>query len=149
MKHIKKFNETKKDEKVKDQEVLFNAEVLVDKDEKPSFKTGEQEDQEKVKKEFDKLTKVKKFEAFIDVDIHIDNIDEVEIENEYDTEGHEEESEQEVQEVGCGCCSDCNGQEDCECCSDCSCGDSEVQQTNPETEVKVMNMADFINSLSQ
>ena len=78
MKHIKKFNETKKDEKVKDQEVLFNAEVLVDKDEKPSFKTGEQEDQEKVKKEFDKLTKVKKFEAFIDVDIHIDNIDEVE-----------------------------------------------------------------------
>ena len=99
MKHIKKFNETKKDEKVKDQEVLFNAEVLVDKDEKPSFKTGEQEDQEKVKKEFDKLTKVKKFEAFIDVDIHIDNIDEVEIENEYDTEGHDEESEEEVQQV--------------------------------------------------
>ena len=149
MKHIKKFNETKKEDKVENQEALFNAEVLVDKDEKPSFKTGEQEDQEKVKKEFDKLTKVKKFEAFIDVDIHIDNIDEVEIENEYDTEGHEEESEQEVQEVGCGCCSDCNGQEDCECCSDCSCGDSEVQQTNPETEVKVMNMADFINSLSQ
>jgi len=85
MKHIKKFNETKKDEKVKDQEVLFNAEVLADKDEKPSFKTGEEEDQEKVKKEFDKLIKVKKFEAFIDVDIHIDNIDEVEIENEYGT----------------------------------------------------------------
>ena len=53
MKHIKKFNETKKDEKVKDQEVLFNAEVLADKDEKPSFKTGEEEDQEKVKKEFE------------------------------------------------------------------------------------------------
>ena len=134
MKHIKKFNETKKDEKVKDQEILFNAEVLADKDEKPSFKTGEEEDQEKVKKEFDKLIKVKKFEAFIDVDIHIDNIDEVEIENEYDTEGHEEESEEEVQEVGC------------ECCSDCSCGQSMEEQ--PMGEPKVMNIADFINSIT-
>ena len=145
MKHIKKFNETKKDEKVKDQEVLFNAEVLVDKDEKPSFKTGEQEDQEKVKKEFDKLRKVKKFEAFIDVDIHIDNIDEVEIENEYDTEGHED-SEEEVQEVGCGCCSDCNGQEDCECCSDCSCGESGEEHTM--NQPKVMNLSDFMNSIA-
>jgi len=142
MKHIKKFNETKKDEKVKDQEVLFNAEVLADKDEKPSFKTGEEEDQEKVKKEFDKLLKVKKFEAFIDVDIHIDNIDEVEIENEYDTDGYEEDSEEEIQEVGCGCCSDCNGQEDCECCSDCSCGESEEEQP------RVMNLSDFINSIA-
>ena len=97
MKHIKKFNETKKEDKVEDQEVLFNAEVLVDKDEKPSF-TTDVEDQEKVKKEFDKLLKVKKFEAFIDVDIHIDNIDEVEIENEYDTDGYEEDSEEEVSE---------------------------------------------------
>lgn len=144
MKHIKKFNETKKDEKVKDQEVLFNAEVLVDKDEKPSFKTGEQEDQEKVKKEFDKLIKVKKFEAFIDIDIHIDNIDEVEIENEYDTEGHED-SEEEVQEVGCGCCSDCNGQEDCECCQDCSCGQSGEHTMN---QPKVMNLSDFMNSIA-
>jgi hypothetical protein len=142
MKHIKKFNETKKDEKVKDQEVLFNAEVLADKDEKPSFKTSEEEDQEKVKKEFDKLLKVKKFEAFIDVDIHIDNIDEVEIENEYDTDGYEEDSEEEIQEVGCGCCSDCNGQEDCECCSDCSCGESGEEQP------KVMNLSDFINSIA-
>jgi hypothetical protein len=141
MKHIKKFNETKKDEKVKDQEVLFNAEVLADKDEKPSFKTGEEEDQEKVKKEFDKLMKVKKFEAFIDVDIHIDNIDEVEIENEYDTEGHEE-SEEEVQEVGCGCCDVCNGQPDCDCCQDCTCGQSEEQP-------RVMNLSDFMNSLGQ
>ena len=141
MKHIKKFNETKKDEKVKDQEVLFNAEVLADKDEKPSFKTSEEEDQEKVKKEFDKLLKVKKFEAFIDVDIHIDNIDEVEIENEYDTDGYEEDSEEEIQEVGCGCCSDCNGQEDCECCSDCSCDESEEEQP------RVMNLSDFINSI--
>ena len=145
MKHIKKFNETKKEDKVENQEALFNAEVLVDKDEKPSFKTGEQEDQEKVKKEFDKLRKVKKFEAFIDVDIHIDNIDEVEIENEYDTEGHED-SEEEVQEVGCGCCSDCNGQEDCECCSDCSCGESGEEHTM--NQPKVMNLSDFMNSIA-
>ena len=65
MKHIKKFNETKKEDKIEDQEVLFNAEVLVDKDEKPSFNTSEEEDQEKIKKEFDKLRKVKKFENFI------------------------------------------------------------------------------------
>jgi hypothetical protein len=137
MKHIKKFNETKKDEKVKDQEVLFNAEVLADKDEKPSFKTSEEEDQEKVKKEFDKLTKVKSFESFIDVDIHIDNIDEVEIENQYDTEGYEE-SEEETEELGCGCCDQC------------TCGsEEEVEEVNPETEVKVMNMADFISSLGQ
>jgi len=136
MKHIRKFNETKKEDKVEDQEVLFNAEVLVDKDEKPSF-TTDVEDQEKVKKEFDKLRKVKSFESFIDVDIHIDNIDEVEIENDYDTEDyHEEESEEETQELGCGCCDDC------------TCGDEEeVQQTNPESEVRVMNMADFMNSI--
>jgi len=145
MKHIKKFNETKKEDKVEDQKVLFNAEVLVDKDEKPSF-TTDVEDQEKVKKEFDKLRKVKSFESFIDVDIHIDNIDEVEIENEYDTEGHEEESE----EVGCGCCSDCNGQEDCECCSDCSCGQMEQQpmEQQPMEQPKVMNILDFINSIT-
>jgi hypothetical protein len=55
---VQKFNETKKDEKVEDQEVLFNAEVLVDKDEKPSFTTDLQEDQEKVKKEFDRVDKI-------------------------------------------------------------------------------------------
>ena len=143
MKHIKKFNETKKEEKVEDQEILFNAEVLVDKDEKPSF-TTDIEDQEKLKKEFDKLSKIKNFESFIDVDIHIDNIDEVEIENDYDTEGYEEEpesheeSEEESQELGCGCCDDCT----CE-------SEEEVEEVNPETEVKVMNMADFMNSLGQ
>ena len=85
MKHIKKFNETKKEDKVKDQEVLFNVEVLADKDEKPSFKT-DIEDQEKVQKEFDKLKdKVEKFEAFID--IHIDNIENVEVEHEF---GHDD-----------------------------------------------------------
>jgi hypothetical protein len=139
MKHIKKFNETKKDEKVKDQEVLFKAEVLADKDEKPSFKTGEEEDQEKVKKEFDKLNKVKKFEAFIDVDIHIDNIDEVEIENDYNTEESEEESE----ESGCESCG----------CQDCACGGEsedgeEVEQTNTESGVRVMNISDFLNSIT-
>jgi len=143
MKHIRKFNETKKEDESKEQEVLFNAEVLVDKDEKPSF-TTDVEDQEKIKKEFDKMMKIKSFESFIDVDIHIDNIDEVEIENQYDTEGHEED---ETQELGCGCCDDCSGQNDCQCCDDCTCGEN-VEETNPETEVKVMNMADFMNSIA-
>lgn len=134
MKHIKKFNETKKDEKVEDQEVLFNAEVLVDKDDKPSFTTDVQEDQEKVKKEFDKLMKVKKFENFtIEVEV------EVKPEEEHE-EDHEEYHEEEPvsQELSCGCCDDC------------TCGtEEEVEEVNPETEVKVMNMADFVNSLGQ
>jgi hypothetical protein len=135
MKHIKKFNETKKDEKVEDQEVLFNAEVLVDKDEKPSFNTSEEEDQEKIKKEFDKLRKVKKFENFT-----------IEVEVEVKPEDHEDESEEsntpysfeqesDDQEEGCGCG-----------CQDCTCGSEE--ESNPETDVKVMNMADFMNSIA-
>jgi hypothetical protein len=137
MKHIKKFNETKKDEKVEDQEVLFNAEVLVDKDEKPSFTTDVQEDQEKVKKEFDKLIKVKKFENFtIEVEVEVKPEGE-----EHEEEYHEEEPEtlQEPvsQELSCGCCDKC------------TCGAEEVEEVNPETEVKVMNMADFMNSLGQ
>ena len=135
MKHIKKFNETKKDEKVEDQEVLFNAEVLVDKDEKPSFNTSEEEDQEKIKKEFDKLRKVKKFENFtIEV--------EVEVKPEDHEDGSEEsntpysfEQESDDQEEGCGCG-----------CQDCTCGSE--GESNPETDVKVMNMADFMNSIA-
>jgi len=140
MKHIKKFNETKKDEKVEDQEVLFNAEVLVDKDERPSFTTDVQEDQEKVKKEFDKLIKVKKFENFtIEVEVEVRPED-----KEQTLLGGPEASHtanhmrnQVEQEQGCGCG-----------CQDCTCGE-EVEETNPETDVKVMNMADFINSLGQ
>ena len=138
MKHIKKFNETKKDEKVKDQEVLFNAEVLADKDEKPSFKTSEEDDQEKVKKEFDKLRKVKKFENFtIEIEVGVKpeehegemNIPQS-IENQYNG-GQEEE--------GCESCG----------CQDCTCGSEvqEVEQSNPETDVKVMNIADFMKSM--
>ena len=138
---IKKFNETKKDEKVKDQEVLFNVEVLADKDEKPSFKT-EVEDQEKIKKEFDKLRKIKKFENFT-----------IEVEVEVKPQGEEEfsqETQVPTQEVGCGCCNQCNGQQDCECCQDCNCSSEvqEVEQSNPENDVKVMNISDFINSIA-
>jgi hypothetical protein len=132
MKHIRKFNESKKEDKVEDQEVLFNADVLVD-DEKPSFNTSEEDDQEKVKKEFDKLRKVKKFENFT-----------IEVEVEVKPEGEEHEQEPETlqdpvtQELGCGCCDDC------------TCGsDEEVEEINPETDVKVMNIADFMNSLGQ
>ncbi len=128
MKLIKKFNETKKTEKVekiKDQEVLFNVEVLVDKDEKPSFKT-EVEDQEKLKKEFDKLRKIKNFENFT-----------IEIEVGVKPEGQS----QEVQVVGCGCCEVCTGQVDCICCQDCACGQSMEEQPS------VMNITDFIKSI--
>jgi|LakMenEpi03Aug12_release.lakeMendotaPanAssembly.Ray.scaffolds.fasta_scaffold1485268_2 hypothetical protein len=127
---IKRFES--KEEKVKDQEVLFTAKSLEkDKEEKPSFKT-EVEDNEKVQKEFKKsMDKIEKFENFT-------------IEIEVKTE--EEESEEEIQEVGCGCCDDCNGEEGCECCDDCNCGTEEV---NPESDVKVMNIQDFIGSLNK
>jgi hypothetical protein len=132
MKHIKKFNETKKEDKIEDQEVLFNAEVLVDKDEKPSF-TTDVEDQEKVKKEFDKLRKVKSFENFtIEVEVEVKPEGEEESEEEYNTP-HSFEPEQEEEGCGCGC-------------QDCDCGSEE--ESNPETDVKVMNIADFMNSIA-
>lgn len=132
MKHIKKFNETKKEDKIEDQEVLFNAEVLVDKDEKPSF-TTDVEDQEKVKKEFDKLRKVKSFENFtIEVEVEVKPKGEEESEEEYNTL-HSFEPEQEEEGCGCGC-------------QDCTCGSEE--ESNPETDVKVMNIADFMNSIA-
>ena len=58
--------------------------------------------------------------------------------------------EEEIEEVGCGCCDQCNGQEGCECCQDCNCSSEvqEVEQSNPENDVKVMNISDFINSIA-
>ena len=125
MKHIKKFDESKKEEKIKDQEVLFNADNLID-DKEPSIKTQSEEDNEKVQKEFKKsMDKVEKFEAFIDV--HIDNIENVEVD--YDFEEDDEELDAEYEEdPGCGCCDDCNGQPGCDCgCDDCECGQEDVQ----------------------
>jgi hypothetical protein len=143
MKHIRKFNESKKEDKVEDQEVLFNAEVLVDKDEKPSFKTSEEDDQEKVKKEFDKLRKVKKFENFtIEVEVEVKPEDEKQTllgGPESSHTAHDNHMRNQVeQEQGCGCG-----------CQDCSCGSEEQEEVNPETDIKVMNMADFMNSLGQ
>jgi hypothetical protein len=135
MKHIKKFNETKKEDKIEDQEVLFNAEVLVDKDEKPSF-TTDVEDQEKVKKEFDKLRKVKSFENFtIEVEVEVKPEGEEESEEESEEEYNTPHSFEPEQEEGCSCG-----------CQDCACGSEE--ESNPETDVKVMNIADFMNSIA-
>ena len=115
MKHIKKFNETKKEDKIE-----------------PTFKT-DVEDQEKVKKEFDKLRKVKSFENFtIEVEVEVKPKGEEESEEEYNTL-HSFEPEQEEEGCGCGC-------------QDCTCGSEE--ESNPETDVKVMNIADFMNSIA-
>lgn len=132
MKHIKKFES--KEEKVEDQEVLFTAKSLEkDKEEKPSFKT-EVEDNEKVQKEFKKsMDKIEKFENFT-----------IEVEVEVKPEG--EESEEEESEESTSCCQDCTGEEGCGCCQDCTCGTEEV---NPESDVKVMNIQDFIGSLNK
>ncbi len=109
MKHIKKFNQ---------EDVGFSSKSLEkEKDEKPTIKTST-EDQEKIEKEFKKeLDKVQKFEAFID--IHIDNVENIEVEVEDEDNDFESEYEE---GSGCGCCDSCTGQEDCECCDDCQCG---------------------------
>jgi len=140
---IKRFES--KEEKVKDQEVLFTAKSLEkDKEEKPSFKT-EVEDNEKVQKEFKKsMDKIEKFESFIT--INIDNVENMECENEWE---ETEESEEENQGCGCGEDCQCNQTEDyCDSCdrvsSQCVCGES-----NPESDVKVMGIEDFINSLNK
>ena len=143
MKHIRKFNETKKDsqKKEKDQEVLFNVKNLV-VDEKPSIVTQSEDDNEKVQKEFKKsMDKVEKFESFIDV--HIDNIENVEVDYDFEHE-HDDSDDNDFdaeyeEDGGCGCCDDCNGQPGCDCgCDDCKCGEEEVQ---------VMPASDFITGL--
>ena len=140
---IKRFES--KEEKVKDQEVLFTAKSLEkDKEEKPSFKT-EVEDNEKVQKEFKKsMDKIEKFESFIT--INIDNVENMECENEWE---ETEESEEENQGCGCGEDCQCNQTEDyCDSCdrvsSQCVCDES-----NPESDVKVMSIEDFIGSLNK
>lgn len=151
---IKRFES--KEEKVKDQEVLFTAKSLEkDKEEKPSFKT-EVEDNEKVQKEFKKsMDKIEKFENFI-IEIEVKPTDDSEEQTilggpesshtVHDNNMRDMESEK---EVGCGCCDDCNGEDGCECgCDDCTCG-SDLEESNPETDVKVMNIADFIELLNK
>ncbi len=39
-----------------------------------------------------------------------------------------DDSEEEVQEVGCGCCDECNGQSDCGCCDECTCDQSVINK---------------------
>lgn len=151
---IKRFES--KEEKVKNQEVLFTAKSLEkDKEEKPSFKT-EVEDNEKVQKEFKKsMDKIEKFENFI-IEIEVKPTDDSEEQiilggpesshTVHDNNMRDMESEK---EVGCGCCDDCNGEDGCECgCDDCTCG-SDLEESNPETDVKVMNIADFIELLNK
>ena len=149
---IKRFES--KEEKVEDQEVLFTAKSLErDKDEKPSFKT-EVEDNEKVQKEFKKsMDKIEKFENFtIEVEVEVKPTEDSENpllggpESSHTIHDNNMRNMESEEEVGCGCCDDCNGQEDCECCQDCNCGTEEV---NPESDVKVMSIQDFIGSLNK
>ena len=127
MKHIKKFDDKKKS-KSEETEIKFDATSLVDKDQKPGFKT-EVEDNEEVQKEFKKLNKVKKFEAFIDV--HIDNIENVEVEYDFDKEEGDDENEMDAEyeeDDGCGCCGNCTNQPGCECgCENCNCKTMEIE----------------------
>jgi hypothetical protein len=154
---IKRFES--KEEKVKDQEVLFTAKSLEkDKEEKPSFKT-EVEDNEKVQKEFKKsMDKIEKFESFITISISNDDddlgisddfgqpTDEYEVDKQSSKELRGTDFLEDEESETSGCCDDCSGEEGCGCCDDCNCGSEEV---NPESDVKVMSIQDFIGSLNK
>jgi hypothetical protein len=143
-----------KDIKSEIQDTTFNAKSLVrDKDEKAPFKTSV-DDQEKVEKEFKKqLNKIEKFENFT-IEIEVKPTDDSEKqtllggpESSHTVHDNNMRNVSSEEEVGCGCCDQCNGQEDCECCDDCNCASG--LESNPESDVKVMNIEDFIGSLNK
>lgn len=120
-------------EKEQTQEVKFDAKSLEkNKDDKASFKTSV-DDQENVEKEFKKsINKIEKFESFITV--NIDNVENIGIDNEKDFSADYEDSET----SGCGCCDNCTGEEGCYCgCSNCKCGSDET----------VKKASDFVNTI--
>lgn len=130
-------------DKKEEVEMSFNSKSLEkEKDSKPAFKSSV-EDQEKIEKEFKKsLEKIHKFESFID--IHIDNIEKLEIDGEIKTENDDDDDDDEMfgwseDGEGCGCCSDCSGLEDCDCgCEDCKCG---------ESDENVKSATEFVNAI--
>ena len=148
-----------KDIKPEIEDTTFNAKSLLrDKDEKPSFKTSV-DDQEKVEKEFKKqLNKIEKFESFITISISNDDddlgisddfgqpTDEYEVDKQSSKELKDMDFLEDEESETSGCCDDCSGEEGCGCCDDCNCGSEEV---NPESDVKVMNIEDFIGSLNK
>ena len=133
MKHIKKFNEKKREKKSsKEEEFGFSAKSL-EKDKEEviglGIKTEPVEHDEKELKDI-KKNKVEKFESFIT--INIDNVENMECDNEFEVGSHEEEDSYDDEDAeyeedgGCGCCDECTGEEGCYCgCEDCKCGTEE------------------------
>lgn len=141
MKHLTRFNETKKEET---QEVKFNAKELVDKDVEPGFTTNV-EDQEKLEKAFKKeMDKVVKFENFVTINIeNIENV-EMEIENDCDDEDSEYSTDKE-EKSGCVCCDECTGEPGCYCgCEDCICSIDDEEMSGTED---VISFGDFKNEI--
>ena len=50
------------------------------------------------------------------------------IDHEHETHDNNMMSGDDSEEVGCGCCNECNGQEDCECCDECTCNQSVINK---------------------
>jgi len=132
MKHLRKFNEKKKEKKVKEEDFGFSAKSLENEKEEIMGLGIKTEPVEHDEKELNNLkkNKVEKFESFIT--INIDNVENMECENEFEIgeyEDDDDEFESEYEEgEGCGCCDDCTGDSECDCgCDDCQCGDLQVQ----------------------
>ena len=149
----------KESKKEESEEIKFDVKSLErDKDEKPSFKT-KVEDNEKVQKEFKKsMDKIEKFESFITISISNDDddlgisdefgkpTDEYEVDKQSSKELRGMDFLEDEESETPGCCDDCTGEEGCVCCDDCNCRTEEV---NPDSDVKVMNIQDFIGSLNK
>ena len=163
MKHLMRFNETKKEET---QEVRFNAEELIDKDVEPGFIT-DVEDQEKVEKAFKKeMDKVVKFESF--TESRKDSTESVvrNLIRKGETILHipstwKDASKEEIEKSSipaykdldfvksinkCNCCDKCTGESGCYCgCEDCTC-DVEDDMNGVED---VISFDDFKNKTEE
>jgi hypothetical protein len=150
---IKKVSDKKTNKET--EEVKFSSKSLEkSKDDKPSI-TLSIEDSEQLNKAFKKeLEKIHKFEAFID--IHIDNIENVDCETDFENDEEDEFDAEYEESEGCGCCQDCKGVAGCDCgCEDCKCGELEdycdscdrVSSQCVCDDSNVKSVGDFMNVL--
>lgn len=132
--YIKRFNETKRSKKSKDDvEIGFDVDSLVDKevDDKEGFvsKAPFVSDLEEMPKNAEKKLKKEIQGITPGLKKSIKKFEEISIEIEIDTDDDSENDD--FENTGCGCCPNCTGEVDCNCgCVDCNC-DSQIQ-TNDE-----------------
>lgn len=135
MKNIKKFKEM--------EEVTgFDAESLEQENDEIMSLGSTPLESEHDEKELQRIknNKIEKFESYID--IHIDNIENMNISSEVEFGDDDSEFDAEYEEDGgCGCCDSCSGEPGCYCgCEDCKCD---------EVEVEIVPMSQILGGVSE